>query len=569
MKYNQIPFLGLILLIILFSLFSCQQSGQPSQELELAKPSEIQYKWHEQERIMFVCLDPCTWQGREYDNHSVSLDRINPKNLDSDQWCEVAQLWGAKEILFVAKHTGGFCWWQTKTTDYGIRNTSYKDGKGDVLKELSESCKKYGLKLGIYVYPGDETWGAGIGSGGQTKDPSKQEAYNKVFREQLEETLANYGEVIEVWFDGSCKIDVSDILEKYAKKSVVFQGPHATVRWPGTESGKLFYPAWNTVKSEDFKTGVSTQIHSDPEGDVWAPLETNTTLYDHHWFWSPDKEKKRKSLDQLMECFYKSVGYGSVFLLNSTPDTSGLIPMEDVQLYKAFGEEIDRRFKNPMAEVKNKSGNITTLVFSENQKINHLVIMEDYREGHCIREYSIEGNINGKWKELYKGQSVGRKKIDYFPEVEISKVRLKILKSKGKPLIRSLSAYFVDDFIPPKKQSVHAWSEWVKITNWDKEMFEDGIVKIKADLSDKIKYPGQYSIKLVLEKKELEIEIVNAEIHFEGRRALDEFVDISGKDININRTAQVTDESSSILYLGIKCSEICNGRVDFKPALIY
>ncbi len=200
-----------------------------SQDLQnLATPSSVQYKWHEQERLMFVCLDPCTWQGREYDDHSMPLERINPIALNTDQWCETATLWGAKEILFVAKHTGGFCWWQTETTDYGIKNTPYKDGKGDVLKELSESCEKYGLNLGIYVYPGDDTWGAGVGSGGQNQDPAKQEAYNKVFRQQLTEDISNYGDVMEVWFDGSCVIDVSDILEKYARNSVIFQGPHAT-----------------------------------------------------------------------------------------------------------------------------------------------------------------------------------------------------------------------------------------------------------------------------------------------------------------------------------------------------
>ncbi|MBT4410970.1 MAG: sulfatase-like hydrolase/transferase, partial [Bacteroidetes bacterium] len=546
-----------------------EKSSSQSETIELAKPSEIQYKWHEQERIMFVCLDPCTWQGREYDNHSVPLDRINPKDLNTDQWCEVAQSWGAKEILFVAKHTGGFCWWQTETTDYGIRNTPYKEGKGDVLKELSESCKEYGLNLGIYVYPGDETWGAGIGSGGLTKDSSKQEVYNKVFRQQLTETLTNYGETIEVWFDGSCKIDVSDILEKYAKNSVIFQGPHATLRWPGTESGKLFYPAWNTVKSEDFETGVSTQIHGDPDGDIWAPLETNTTLYDHHWFWSPEKEKKRKSLDQLMECYYKSVGYGSVFLLNSTPDTNGLIPADDIKLYKAFRQEIDRRFKKPLAAIKNKKGELKTLNFKLTKKVNHLITMEDYRQGHRIREYSIEGYRNGQWEELYKGQSVGRKKIDFFPDVEISKIRIKALNSIGEPLIRSLSAYYVEDFIPPKKQSVHAWSTWARIGQWDNNGFENGIKEIKVDLSAKIKYPGQFSLKITPDNSDIEIEIVNAEIHYEGHRALDEFVTVEGNSIQINRTAQVTDESSSVIYLSIKCQEACKGIIEFKPALIY
>jgi alpha-L-fucosidase len=518
---------------------------------------------------MFVCLDPCTWQGREYDNHSISLDRINPKDLDTDQWCEVALSWGAKEILFVAKHTGGFCWWQTGTTDYGIRNTPYKNGKGDVLKELSESCKKYGLNLGIYVYPGDETWGAGIGSGGQTKDPSKQEEYNEVFRQQLAETLSNYGEAMEVWFDGSCKIDVSDILEKYAKNSVIFQGPHATLRWPGTESGKLFYPVWNSVKSEDFKTGVSTQVHGDPNGDIWAPLETNTTLYNHFWFWSPRKMKKRKTLEQLMECYYKSVGYGSVFLLNSTPDTTGLIPLDDVRMYKAFGEEIDRRFKTPLAEVRNINGEIITLNLSGIKKVNHVVTMEDYREGHRIREYSIEGYTNGNWTELYRGQSVGRKKIDYFPEVDVSKIRLRAIKSVGEPKIRSLSTYYVENFEAPPKLSVRAWSQWVKVKSWEKEMFSDGIVKVKVDLSKRINLPGQYSVKLIPENEKDKIKIVSAEIHYEGRRALNEFVKVSGNEININRTAQVTDESSSILYLTIKSKKSCNGNIEFKPALIY
>jgi alpha-L-fucosidase len=169
-----------------------------------ARPSAVQYAWHEQERIMFVCLDPCTWEGREYDNHSIPLSRINPSKLNTDQWCQVARSWGAKEILFVAKHLGGFCWWQTMTSDYGIRNVPWKNGKGDVLMELSASCKKYGLRLGIYVSPADDKWGAGIGNGGRTSDTAKQEGYNRVFRRQMTEVLTRYGNMAEVWFDGSC-----------------------------------------------------------------------------------------------------------------------------------------------------------------------------------------------------------------------------------------------------------------------------------------------------------------------------------------------------------------------------
>jgi alpha-L-fucosidase len=553
-------YIGLTILNLLNS-----NTCKAQNNVKIATPSEIQYKWHEQERIMFLCLDPCTWQGREYDNHSTPLDEINPKQLDTDQWCETAQLWGAKEILFVAKHTGGFCWWQTKTTDYGIKDTPYKNGKGDVLKELSESCKKYGLNLGIYVYPGDETWGAGIGSGGKTKDPAKQEAYNEVFRTQLEETLANYGNVIEVWFDGSCVIDVSDILEKYANNSVIFQGPHATLRWPGTESGKLFYPVWNTIKSEDFSTGVSTQVHGDPNGDVWAPLETNTTLYDHFWFWSPKGEKNRKSLDELMECYYKSVGYGSVFLLNSTPDTTGLIPENDRKLYKAFGDEIDRRFKIPIASTDEQKGEIVTIDFSGKKKINHVVTMEDYRLGHRIRDYKIEGLVDGKWIELCKGQSVGRKKIDYFDEIEVSKIRLHVIRSVNEPVIRKLSAYYVEDFVAPPKRGIHPWSDWQNITVFNTK--DNAIIEV--DLTGKIKMPGQFTVRVAPENSDTKIKISNVELIYDGRVVLESFTSVKGNEININRTAQVTNESKILLRFHLKSKTEYRGKIQFKPALIY
>ena len=369
-----------------------------------------------------------------------------------------------------------------------------------MLKELSASCKKYGLNLGIYVYPGDKTWGASLGSGGKTNDPSLQNAYNQVFRTQLTEVLSKYGHIMEVWFDGSCVIDISDVMDQYARNSVVLQGPHATIRWPGTETGKLFYPAWNTVRSKDLKTGVSTQVHGFSDGDAWAPLEANTTLYEHYWFWSPRKQEKRKTVDQLMECYYRSVGYGGVFLLNATPDTTGLIPEADMIRYKEFGEEIDRRFKTPVGELQNKTGKKVTLELPEPKKINHIITMEEYREGERIREYKIEGLVNGDWIILVHGISVGRKKIDYFDEVEVSAVRLHITRAAARPLIRSLAVYYVEDFKPVKKgEGLRVWSRPVEVAVWNKDMFTDGKVQMEIDLSNRINVPGQYTLKVVSE----------------------------------------------------------------------
>ena len=558
-RFRMFFLFGFILLV----LSTSQGFGQNS-----PKPSEVQYKWQEQERIMFLHFAPTTWSNVEQNDHTVSIDRINPEKLNTDQWCEAALAFGAKEIIFVAKHSGGFCWWQTETTDYGIKDTPYKDGKGDVLEEISESCKKYGLNLGVYIYPGDRTWGAMIGSGGKTEDPAKQEGYNKVFRMQLTEVLANYGEMLEVWFDGSCIIDVSDIMEKYASNAVVFQGPHASLRWPGTESGKLFYPAWNTIKKEDLESGVSTQIHGNPNGDVWVPLETNTTLYDHYWFWSPRKVKTRKSLDDLMDCYYQSVGYGSVFLLNASPDTTGLIVAGDMRRYKKFGDEINRRFSKPVAEIKSQEGKNISLKFDHPTVINHAVIMEDYKEGERIRKYRVEGFSNGKWVELTTGISVGRKKIDYFDEIKVEQLRLVITKSVAQPLIRSFSAYYVSDFIPPQKQSMRVWARPQTVANWKGEDVSKNEIQLKVVLNDKINVPGQYILSVVPALKG-KVKILNAEMFYNNTPAMKEFIKIKGSKIYINQTAQITDNSNLYVNITIQLKKHCDGIVEFKPQLIH
>lgn len=517
-------------------------------EINLPKPDNTQYRWHEQERIMFVCLDPCTWQGREYDNHSTPLSRINPSDLNTDQWCEAAISWGAKEILFVAKHTGGFCWWQTETSDYSIKNTPYKNGKGDVLKELSESCEKYGLNLGIYVYPGDETWGAGIGSGGLTSDPQKQEAYNKIFRQQLTEVLTRYGKIMEVWFDGSCVIKVDDILEMHASESVVLQGPKASIRWPGTESGKLYYPAWNSLKMSALKTGISTQYDDDPDGDAWAPLEADVTLYNHNWFWSAANENKRRTVDELMDIYYKSAGHGGVLLLNSTPDTTGLIPAGDIQRYREFGNEIKRRFENPLAVMENKKGTQFGFEFDYPTELNHVILMEDYRKGHRIREYSIDALTGNEWKQIVTGTALGRMKIDCFPTVEVKGIRVRITGCVNEPLIRSISLYNVDNyrFIPDKYTS----DDWKLCGKWDTRNFKNGSGVQDIELTEFITRPGQYEVAFTGSVVITGIKVVKAEIFFDNDILTQQDFIKSGDTPNtfyINRTAQVGEGSSTLL----------------------
>ena len=184
-----------IILLLCCYLFASSIEAQDVTEKKLAVPSDVQLKWQNNELTMFVHFGPATWQDHEYDDLSTPLERINPKKLSTDQWAQVAKSFGAKMIIFVAKHTGGFCWWQTNTTHYSIKNTPWKNGKGDVMKDLSQSCKKYGLELGVYLSPEDRY--LNVGMGGKARDSSFQQQYEKIYREQLTELLTRYGDIRE------------------------------------------------------------------------------------------------------------------------------------------------------------------------------------------------------------------------------------------------------------------------------------------------------------------------------------------------------------------------------------
>ncbi|MBX3253048.1 MAG: alpha-L-fucosidase [Chitinophagaceae bacterium] len=551
---------------LFFVFLQACSANHPQQEVDLAKPSPQQYTWHEQERIMFIHFGMATWQGREYDNFSTDLSSVNPYKINTDDWCKVAQSFGAKQIVFVAKHVGGFCWWPTETTDYNVKHTAWKEGKGDLVAEISASCKKYGLRLGLYLYPGDDKWGAGLGSGGRTNDPSKQEAYNKIYRQQLTELLTNYGTITEVWFDGTCVIDVKDILEAHAKEAVIFQSPQATIRWVGNEEGYAPYPAWNSLNSADLQTGVSTAVQGDPDGDAWAPLECDVPLYNHNWFWAPANEAKRRSVNELMKIYYRSAGRGAVMLLNATPDTLGVIPAGDVSRFAELGKEIERRFSAPLKSVTDIKGNEAIISFDAPTPVNHIVTMEDYREGERIRAYNIEGWMDNEWKLLYSGSSVGRKKIDFFKDVTVSKIKLTITKSAATPLIRSLTAYHITGTPELFEEDKKPLSDWRYLNTWMPDMFRNGKLDININLTSYIPVPGQYEIRIKPDDDTFFVKVAQAELWYDGEKALDEFVTIKDSAVLINRTAQVTNETSIILKMTLSAADSVksSGGISFR-----
>ena len=424
--------------------------AQPSAD-RLARPTPQQAAWQDLEMGMFIHFGPATWQDEDEDNLSTPPDRINPDKLNTDQWVQAAKDMGAGYIVFVAKHSGGFCAWQTDTTKYSIKSTPWRGGKGDILADLSASCRKQGMKLGVYISPSDRHLGAG--GAGRCANAREQEKYNKIYRQQLTEVLSRYGEMIEVWFDGSLVVLVGDILQKHAPRSQVFQGPHATIRWVGNEEGSAPYPAWNAVALAKAKSGVATAADGAPEGGAWLPNECDTKYCDS-WHWKTHYAGTLKGLDELMKLYYASVGHGAVLLLNHAPDRRGLIPEAEMRRGKEFGDEIRRRFGKSVAETSGR-GRSVELALPKPARIDHVITMENILEGERVHQYVIEGFVAEQWKELCRGTSIGHKKIDPFAPAEVSKIRLRCVKSAAEPVIRKLAAYAVGEAPKPTAGNGH------------------------------------------------------------------------------------------------------------------
>ncbi|HTQ11918.1 MAG TPA: alpha-L-fucosidase [Fimbriimonadaceae bacterium] len=406
-------------------------------QAKLPRPTPEQLAWQDAEVGMFVHFAPNTWQDQEGDDLSTPLSQIDPEKLDTDQWARVAKSMGAKYLVFVAKHVGGFCWWQTATTDYSVKSIPWRKGKGDVMADLEKSCRKYGLRLGVYLSPADRKHGIDVG--GRARDPAAQAAYTRLFREQLTELLTHYGPIFEVWFDGSLIFDVGDILKKYDPHAIVFQGPEANIRWVGNEEGFAPYPCWNGAVYNPKTWGTLTAADANPDGDRWLPSEVDCRMRDT-WFWNTHNEGSVKSVAKLVEMYENSVGHGANLLLNNTPDTTGLIPALDARRAKEFGDEIQRRYGTPIA-TSSGHGPLITVQPSAPVTVGAVETMEDISQGERVRSYVVEGLVDGQWTQLAGGTAIGHAKIDRFEPVRCSEVRLKVLLSEGAPLIRRLAIF--------------------------------------------------------------------------------------------------------------------------------
>jgi len=410
-------------------------------------PNATELEWLDAGIGIFVHWSPSVYQETDTEKDAVTTPRekINPDQFDAEKIAQAAKSANAAYLIFVSKHVGGYCAWQTETTDYSIKTSPWKNGKGDMVGDMAKACKDQGLHFGVYLSPRSEVHKADVG--GRTASPEEQKEYNKIYRKQLTEILTGYGPMFEMWFDGGNVVPVNDLINKLAPKIITFQGARThSIRWVGTEHGFAPYPCWNTIdwkKGEPPKEGTGI-----PTGNVWCPAECDVSILRPNWFWKEGSDSHILSLDDLVEIYYMSVGHGVNLLLNITPDRHGAVPEAQIQRLKEFGDEIKARFAKPLATVQGK-GDGAVLDFPAATAIDHLQVREDLAEGERVRQFVIEGHdADGKWSTLFQGSQIGARQIIPIPAVSVTGLRLKVQESVGSASIRDLSAFRVDRPVP-------------------------------------------------------------------------------------------------------------------------
>ena len=447
-------------------------------------PDENQQKWQEMEYYAFLHFSLNTFTDQEWGNGDEDVSLFNPKELDCRQWARVCKEAGMKGIIMVVKHHCGFCLWPSKYTEFSVKNSPWKDGKGDVVRELSDACKEYGLKLGIYLSPWDRN----------SADYGKPE-YITYFRNQLTELLTNYGPIFEVWFDGANggsgyyggaretrRIDrrtyydwqnTYKLIRKLQPGIVIWNdgGDRGDLRWVGTEAGYVGETNWSLLNA----TGDVSEAmlrYGVENGDSWVPGEVNTSIRPG-WFYHTYEDNRVKTLPQLMNIYYSSIGRNATLLLNFPIDTRGLIYENDIKASKDLAEAVKKSFAVNLAEkakvsASNVRGNSKefgaektidgnkdtywatddgmtnaslTIDLRKPTTFNRFLVQENIRLGQRVKAFSVEALVDGNWKELAKATTIGYKRILLFPTVRATQVRFNITDSKSCPVISKVGIY--------------------------------------------------------------------------------------------------------------------------------
>jgi len=467
-----------LLAIILVSSITYAQEKSAGKVL----PTRQQLAWHEMEFYLFVHFGPNTFTDKEWGLGDEPEDVFNPTNLNCEQWCRIAKAAGAKGIIITAKHHDGFCLWPSKYSKHTVRESKWKNGKGDVLKELSIACKKYGLKFGVYLSPWDRN---------HPKYGTPE--YNTVFVNMMKEVFQNYGPIWEFWWDGANGEGPNGKKQEYDWKrfektvrqlsptTVLFSDIGPDIRWVGNEKGTAAATNWNLLDTAGFKRGLGappndTLQQGNVNGKNWIPAECDVSIRPG-WFYHAKEDDAVKSPEELFDLYLKSVGRGANFLLNVPPDRRGLINEHDSLSLMRFQKLRKESFQKNIAatgkvtvsaadtsrttlklndrntstyEIASKA-NLTLVKFEKPTGINCVILRENLANGQNTRSFRVllMDKNNNLVKEV-RGTTIGRKRILTFPTMEVQFIGLAVDEMKANTRIAEIEVYHIDESLVEK-----------------------------------------------------------------------------------------------------------------------
>ena len=446
------------------------------------KPRPAQLQWHGMEFYLFMHFGPNTFTDKEWGEGTEHEEIFNPTDLDCEQWCRVAKAAGAKGIIITAKHHDGFCLWPSKFSKHTVRESKWKNGKGDVLKELSAACKKYGLKLGVYISPWD-----------RNHPDYGTEKYNEVFVGMMKELFTNYGPIWELWWDGANgegsngKKQVYDwgrfkkTVRQLSPNTVIFSDVGPDIRWCGNENGIAGTTNWNTLNTDGFEPGLfapttDTLNTGNVHGKYWIPAECDVSIRPG-WFYHKAEDAKVKTPKELFQLYLKSVGRGANLLLNVPPDGRGLITEYDSAALVGFKKLRVENFNNNLAVrakvfltskgvasnmplltdkknvtyaiIKNVEEQSLHLKFNSTQKINCLIFKENIKNGQVVSNFYFRLRANKKLESVMQ-TTIGNKRIITFPAMDVDDILVNFLYSTRQIEITEIEAYLIDEMLMEK-----------------------------------------------------------------------------------------------------------------------
>lgn len=473
------------LVIVLIVLQSCSTVKPPIAVGPI--PSAHQIAWQEMEFYGFIHFSINTFTDVEWGYGDKSPELFNPTEMDVRQWARIAKEAGMKGLILTDKHHDGFCLWPSEYTEYSVKNSPWKNGKGDVVKELADACREYGLKMGVYLSPWDRNHA----------DYGKPE-YIDYFRNQLTELLTNYGDIFEVWFDGANGGDgyygganevrtvdkknyydwehTNALIRKLQPNAIIWSDNGPDARWVGNEHGYSYETTWSPLLRDSIYGGMpeysAKYSMGQKNGTHWIPAEADVSIRPN-WYYHKSEDNKVKTLKELLDIYYKSVGQNSTLLLNLPVDRRGLVHENDERQLKKLTAQLKEDFaKNLALNAKTSAshvrGNTNTyksdnavdgdkntywttddtttkasiiIDFGKPTLFNRFLVQEYIPLGQRVITFNLEAEIDGQWTIIDTQTTIGYKRILRLDDIKATKIKMNIEDSKASPLISNIEVY--------------------------------------------------------------------------------------------------------------------------------